>query len=311
VATGTEVASGAGPAIPGVEVTAPGRATTGATRRAVPLACWLAAGALGVAAGLSPFDRETVAVWLVAGLLLAAAGRPAAEKRAVVLAWLPFLAALSAYDLARTLANDVGGAVWVEPQLHLERLLFLGAVPSEVLQRHLSLPPALAAAGDAVYLSHFVAPVATAAWVWTRDRRRFAVFAGTLVLVSFAAAACFVAQPTAPPWYAARQGLVEVERTTGQGLGAIGLDSVPTVLDRSQADSNPFAAIPSLHTGYAALVALTLGVGRSRRARLALAAYPAVMLFVLVNGGEHYVVDGLAVLPIVVGARWLVTRVLP
>ena len=47
--------------------------------------------------------------------------------------WLPFLGALLAYDLARTLADDVGRPVVVQPQLAVERLLFLGAVPAEAL----------------------------------------------------------------------------------------------------------------------------------------------------------------------------------
>jgi hypothetical protein len=278
--------------------------------RTAAYAAWVLAGVVGVALGASPFHREAVAVWAMAGLVVSASGRPWQEARAVVLAWVPFLAAMAAYDLARTVAGEVSRSVAVTPQLDLERFLFAGAVPSEVLQRHLHLPALVAALGDVVYLSHFVVPVATAAWLWRADRARFHRFTGTLVVLSFGAALCFAVQPTAPPWYASDQGRIEVERTIGHGLTDLGLSTLPGVLDRGRGDANPFAAIPSLHTGYAALVALTLAAGRRRRVRLALAAYPVTMAFVLVQGGEHYVVDALAVLPLLAGSRWLVGRVL-
>jgi hypothetical protein len=272
---------------------------------------WLVVGLVGLALGASPFHREAVAVWVMGGLVVSTTGRPWQEARAVVLAWVPFLAAMAVYDLARTVADQVGRSVAVTPQLDLERLLFAGAVPSEVLQRHLHLPAPVAAFGDVVYLSHFVVPVVTAAWLWRADRARFQRFTGTLVVLSFGAALCFAVQPTAPPWYASDQGRIEVERTIGHGLTDLGLSELPGVLDRGRGDANPFAAIPSLHTGYAALVALTLAAGRRRWVQVALAAYPAIMALVLVLGGEHYVVDALAVLPLLAGSRWLVGRVLP
>ena len=55
---------------------------------------------------------------------------------------------------------------------------------------------------------------------------------------------------------------------------------------------NPFAAVPSLHFGYALLVGVTVGlVARNRLARLIGWSYPVVMLLVIVGTGNHFFFD--------------------
>jgi hypothetical protein len=73
---------------------------------------------------------------------------------------------------------------------------------------------------------------------------------------------------------------------------------------------NPFAAVPSLHFGYALLVGVTLAaVARRRWVRLVGWSYPAVMLLVIVATGNHFFFDAAAgALTIGVGyllATWL------
>ena len=58
---------------------------------------------------------------------------------------------------------------------------------------------------------------------------------------------------------------------------------------------NPFAAVPSLHFGYALLVGAALAAfARPRWLRVAGAAYPALMLFVIVATGNHFLFDAAA-----------------
>jgi membrane-associated phospholipid phosphatase len=67
------------------------------------------------------------------------------------------------------------------------------------------------------------------------------------------------------------------------------------VLARAQDDgSNPVAAMPSLHTAFAVLVALMIGARLRSRWRYLLALYPVAMGFTLVYTGEHYVLDLIA-----------------
>ena len=71
---------------------------------------------------------------------------------------------------------------------------------------------------------------------------------------------------------------------------------------------NPFAAVPSLHFGYALLVGAAMALLAGRRSvRIAGAAHPVVMLFVIVATGNHFVFDAAAGAVVTV-AGWLAAR---
>ena len=73
---------------------------------------------------------------------------------------------------------------------------------------------------------------------------------------------------------------------------------------------NPFAAVPSLHFGYALIVGVALAtIAERRRSRILGALYPAAMLLIIVATGNHFFVDAaLGGLAVVIG--WLVARML-
>ena len=59
-------------------------------------------------------------------------------------------------------------------------------------------------------------------------------------------------------------------------MAAIGLHQATKLVDKGRASSNDYAAIPSLHTGFSVLVALTLWPRLKRRwARWLALAYPS------------------------------------
>ena len=73
---------------------------------------------------------------------------------------------------------------------------------------------------------------------------------------------------------------------------------------------NPIAAVPSLHFGYALLVGGAVAwLARNRAIRLAGAAYPAVMLFIIVATGNHFLLDAVAGGAVVL-AGWAGARLL-
>ena len=102
----------------------------------------------------------------------------------------------------------------------------------------------------------------------------------------------YVVYPAAPPWLASEQGEIgAVDRISELGLGV-----PPPGLGREAhrlrpAESNPVAAMPSLHAGAALLVALFLWPLVGRLWRVVLVAYALAMALTLVYTGEHYVVD--------------------
>jgi hypothetical protein len=69
---------------------------------------------------------------------------------------------------------------------------------------------------------------------------------------------------------------------------------------------NPIAAVPSLHFGYSLIVGVAVAQLASRRwLRRLGAAYPALMLLIIVGTGNHFIFDA-AMGGLVVAAGWLV-----
>jgi hypothetical protein len=129
--------------------------------------------------------------------------------------------------------------------------------------------------------------------LWLRDRARWARYARLVVGLSAAGLLTYVLYPAAPPWLAARGGVIEpVERLSGVGWEVMGLPRAGALLADSQGQVNQVAAVPSLHTAFAVLTCLVLlPVAARRWQRLVLIGYPPAMALVLVWSGEHYVID--------------------
>ena len=101
--------------------------------------------------------------------------------------------------------------------------------------------------------------------------------------------------PTAPPWYAARRGLMEDGRTPelrrmmveyGEQFWSAGWAPLYGVLG-----GNPLAAMPSLHFATSVTAAHVLSRDGPRRRRRSAGPTPRTLGLALVYLGEHYVVD--------------------
>jgi len=246
-----------------------------------------------------PIDRERLFGWIIAGLLVFAVGRPWRQALRVLVDWLPLPLFLVAYDFSRGLADNLGMPVLVRPQLDIDRWLFAGQVPTVWLQQHLH------SAGDdpqywweavvaLVYTSHFVVPLLAAGWLYWRDRGAWRRYVNRWLVLSFSAVAVFCIAPTAPPWMAGNmEELPEVRRIATRGWSLLNLDIAGRWIDKGQQTVNVVAAVPSLHAGYAALVAVFFWPRLRPGLRPLLLIHPALMLFTIVWGGEHYVSDAL------------------
>jgi membrane-associated phospholipid phosphatase len=140
----------------------------------------------------------------------------------------------------------------------------------------------------------FVEPYLALALILMRDNERFPRAARQMAAVFDLGCAVYFAVPTAPPWWAAEQGItggedvrrimVEVgEETWGSAwprmYGALG--------------GNPWAAMPSLH--FATSVAAALSLSEAGRVEGAIGwGYAGTLGFALVYLGEHYVTDLIA-----------------
>ncbi|MGW1738555.1 phosphatase PAP2 family protein [Nocardia sp. NPDC001965] len=241
-----------------------------------------------------PTQRIYQALWIVAGIAAFTPDRPWRDQVRILVDWVPLIAALVVYDHSRGIANTLGMPVRVREPALVERGLFGGTVPTVWLQEQLAGDggrPWWTVLTGLVYSSHFLVPWLVAAIFYVQSRERWARYMRRILLLSYLGLLTYVLIPAAPPWYAARIGVIqaEIHRSTGFGFR---LYSVDIGADWLAAHSNPVAAIPSLHAAFALLVSVALWPSaRHWWWRVLLAVFPVAMGFTLVYGGEHYVID--------------------
>jgi hypothetical protein len=139
--------------------------------------------------------------------------------------------------------------------------------------------------GVAYIALHFVGTAAFLVWVHRRHPARFPVVRNTLIGATGVALVLYLLYPVAPPRLAGLGFVDTVSQSAKVNLSSDLLGSL----------YNPFAAVPSLHFGYALLVGVTLGaLARRRLTRMLAWSYPAVMLVVIVGTGNHFFFDAAA-----------------
>ena len=209
---------------------------------------------------------------------------PAARPRA-----LPELALVAglflAYKLARILIqgrDDVAFSnawqVW-----DLERFLHL---PDEVAVQHTLIGhhTLLEAANSFYAYVHFPATAAFLLWMFLRRPEFYRWARRTLAGLTAAAMLVHVLLPLAPPRMLTGTGMLD----TGHLVG-------PSVYGDPATDTltNQYAAMPSLHVGWALAVAVTLVAVTRGPWRWAWLLHPALTMLVVVVTGNHYWLDGL------------------
>jgi PAP2 superfamily protein len=166
-----------------------------------------------------------------------------------------------------------------------------------------AIPFAPSLLGLAYMLLHFVGTAVALVWVHRKHPDRFPLVRTTFVAATALALVGYVFFPAAPPRLAELGFSDTVSASTGLDLSS----------DLLGALYNPFAAVPSLHFGYALIVGAALAsIARRRWVRAIGVAYPVVMLLIIVATGNHFIVDaalgGLVVIVGWVAARAIVTR---
>jgi ABC-type uncharacterized transport system permease subunit len=133
--------------------------------------------------------------------------------------------------------------------------------------------------------------------LYIRSRALWRQFISRVVVLSAAGLLTYVLFPEAPPWMASQDGLISfhIERLSARGWIWLHVSNLQTTLSHAQeAGSNPIAAMPSLHVGFACMVAIFAISKLRSRWRLLFVLYPLAMGLTLVYQGEHYVVDLIA-----------------
>ncbi|MBV2355347.1 phosphatase PAP2 family protein [Streptomyces sp. J2-1] len=146
---------------------------------------------------------------------------------------------------------------------------------------------------------HFPATVAFLVWLYLRHpahylwaRRVLAVLTGAALVLPFVF-------PLAPPRMLAATGLIDTGRVFG-----------PSVYGPPAADhlSNQFAAMPSLHFGWALMVAIGMTAVTRSRLRVLWLLHPLLTLAVIVGTANHYWLDSAAAAVMLAAALAVVPR---
>lgn len=217
-------------------------------------------------------------------------GRPPLVRELLLVAGLFVI-----YKLGRQLADGhtaeaFGNAHDVWDAERLLRLPGEGVVQSALL--HGEWPAHLANTYYAVV--HFPATVAFLVWLYLRRPAHYVWARRVLAVLTASALVLHLTFPLAPPRMLAASGLVDTARVYGP--------SVYGATPQSDSLANQFAAMPSLHFGWALMVAIGLIAAARSRWRWLWLLHPLVTLLVIVGTANHYWLDA-----IVAGALLAVT----
>jgi hypothetical protein len=208
--------------------------------------------------------------------------------------WLPVLVFLVLYSYSRGWAYTSTTVPHVYEMLTIDHAIF-GVTPTVWLQQHLYDPNHIHpwdVGVSFVYFSHFLTVYIVAAVLWLRNRAAWGAFMRRWMLLTFAGVSTYILWPAAPPWWAAKYGLIEpVARLSSRGFNAIGLHGAGNMLNHAQPGANPVAAMPSLHFAFSLCVAGFFMTRLRKRWIPLLALYPLAMAFTLSYCGEHHVTD--------------------
>ncbi|HXO24846.1 MAG TPA: phosphatase PAP2 family protein, partial [Streptosporangiaceae bacterium] len=165
---------------------------------------------------------------------------------------------------------------------HVERLLYL---PTETSVQRLFLPHPLLIQAFNIYYDtlHFSLLGVCLVWLYVRHRDRYprirttvALFTGASLLIQFI--------PVAPPRLLPGTGLIDTAVKYGQSVYSW----------HGGFDADELSAMPSVHVGWALIVAFAvITVSRSRWRWLA-AGYPLLTMLVVVVTANHFWLDGIA-----------------
>ena len=212
------------------------------------------------------------------------------------------LAALyGVYEAARG-AGDASLAVardHTDDIVSLERALHVfGERTVQEWSRGVPYLPALL--GVAYMTLHLAVTTLGMRWIYRNRPDAFPQVRTTLIAATALALVGYICFPAAPPRLAGLGFADTVSTHTGLNLSSNLLGSF----------YNPFAAVPSLHFGYALLMGVAVAtLARRTWVRVLAAIYPALMLFVIVATGNHFFFDAAAGAA-VVGLGWSIARAL-
>lgn len=180
-----------------------------------------------------------------------------------------------------------GAQLW-----ELERALFL---PNELTLQNALVPHSFWTQVANIYYAgaHVPAMGIFLVWLFARHRSEYAPWRNALALVT---GICLVIQlvPVAPPRLTEETGMIDTGLAYGQSVyGALG-----------RGIAGQLQAMPSIHVAWAALIGWAVYVTSTSGWRWIGPVHFAITFVVVAVTGNHYWLDGIVAMVLLVGARW-------
>lgn len=193
-----------------------------------------------------------------------------------------------AYTLVRLLIPHNESAAYVHAGQVMRLEHALGPNVELHLNQALLRLPALAKVANIFYATaHFAVTLTVLMWLYRRRPLHYRWLRTSLLLATAIALVGFWVYPLAPPRFLGAAGFVDPVTA----LHSFGLYSSP----QAGSLTNQFAAMPSMHAGWALWCAVALIVSTRRPLIIFMASlYPIVTILVIFSTANHYLLDAVA-----------------
>ncbi len=222
---------------------------------------------------------------------------PLGRVRSFALSFVPYAAVWFIFTALRSLADETALARTLNMNVaRFERWLFGGELPSITLQDAFYDPTNLRLHDyffTGIHWSYFIIPHFVAVRAWQKDPALFRHYLSALTLLLGVGLGIYFLIPSNPPWLAgesidspAAATVIRIMEPVGESLGGGLYQASYKVVG----ESNPIAAMPSIHMAITFLLVFPAGYF-GRRWKFLAWIYAASMAAALVYLGEHYVID--------------------
>ena len=210
------------------------------------------------------------------------------------------------YSVSRTLVGSDPTTAMANGALVLAAERAVGLDVEAAVVEWLAASTALSVVAAYAYAAlHYTVTPGVLVWLWRRHPADYASARTVLLAASGVALVCYWLLPVAPPRLLSPDfpdvlaltssfGWWGAEASAPRGLGGL---------------TNQYAALPSMHVGWAVWCGLVVArLTPSRRVRVLALAYPVLVTVVVVATANHYLVDAVAGAAVVLGAALVVPR---
>jgi hypothetical protein len=217
------------------------------------------------------------------------------QERVLPHGWLDALRQVSLFGLAylgyrfvRGIAEGDASAAFAHARdlIALERGMHLFVEPS--IQAWASGSHLVMVVSSWIYLNAQTSvTIGALVYLYLRHNKSFYFVRNMFMIAMTIALIGYIVFPTAPPRFLPEWGFVD----SVADFAHVGINEHSASIG---AVTNMYAAVPSMHVAFAGMIGWTLArLVRPRLARIAWAAYPFMMTFVIIVTANHFIVDAL------------------